>query len=200
MSWGGIALDPESQSSKIQSVNSSNHVNDSSASPSPDLGAIFDEHVAHEFIDHDVEATMKTMTAHPYVFNVATMTGGFGRAGVQNFYQKYFVGKMPADTQVSRISRTVGKERVVDELILSFTHDVPLEFMLPGIPPTGRKVELPHVVVMKFEGGKVAHEHIYWDQGSLLAQVGLLDPTQLPVVAAEPAQKLRHLSQDHAGG
>ena len=72
--------------------------------------------------------------------------------------------------------------------------------MLPGIPPTGRKVELPHVVVMKFEGGKVAHEHIYWDQGSLLAQVGLLDPTQLPVVAAEPAQKLRHLSQDHAGG
>ncbi len=102
---------------------------------------------------------------------------------------------MPADTKVVRVSRTVGSDQVVDELVLSFTHDVALDFMLPGIPPTGRTVVLPHVVVMKFERGKIAHEHIYWDQGSQLAQIGLLDPTRLPVVGAEQAKKLLAASQ-----
>ena len=71
---------------------------------------------------------------------------------------------MPDDTKFVRISRTIDKNQVVDELILSFTHDREIEFMLPGIPPTGKYVELPHVVVMKFNEGKIAHEHIYWDQ------------------------------------
>ena len=101
---------------------------------------------------------------------------------------------MPADTKVVPISRTVGKDQVVDELILSFTHDVPLECMLPGIPPTDKYVELPHVVVMKFEGDKIAHEHIYWDQASLLAQVGLLDSKKLPVIGVEEARRLRDLA------
>lgn len=160
-----------------------------------DLGAVFDKHVKHEFIDHDVEATMKTMVAEPYVHNVPTMIGGIGGKGVYDFYRNEFVGKMPADTKVTRVSRTVGKDQVVDELILSFTHDVPIDFMLPRIPPTGRFVELPHVVVMKFRGNKVEHEHIYWDQGSLLAQVGLLDPEKLPVTGREQARKLMELSQ-----
>ena len=155
------------------------------------LGATFDQHVKHEFVDHDVAATMRTMAAQPYVLNVATLTGGDGYDGVAQFYNKYFVGKMPADTKVVRISRTVGQDQVVDELILSFTHDVPLEFMLPGIPPTGKHVELPHVVVMKFDGGKIAHEHIYWDQACLLAQVGVLDAKALPIVGVEQARKLQ---------
>jgi carboxymethylenebutenolidase len=104
-----------------------------------DLGAIFYEHVKHEFVDHDVEATMKTMVEEPYVHNVPTMTGGVGRNGVYQFYKNHFVGKMPADTKVERISRTVGRDEVVDELMLSFTHDVPIDFMLPG-NPTYRKV------------------------------------------------------------
>jgi len=160
-----------------------------------DLGAVFDAHVKHEFVDHDVEATMRTMVAEPYVHNVSTLTGGVGNAGVRRFYKDHFVGKMPADTKVVPISRTVGENQVVDELILSFTHDVVLDFMLPGIPPTGRYVELPHVVVMKFEGDKIAHEHIYWDQASLLVQVGLLDPTHVPVVGAEQARRLRDLTE-----
>jgi carboxymethylenebutenolidase len=161
----------------------------------PDLGAVFDAHVRHEFVDRDVEATMRTMVAEPYVHNVPTLAGGVGNASVHRFYTDHFVGKMPADTKVVRVSRTVGKDQVVDELILSFTHDVELDFMLPGIPPTGKRVELPHVVVMKFQGGKIAHEHIYWDQGSLLAQVGLLDPKTLPVVGAEQARRLLELTQ-----
>lgn len=155
-----------------------------------DLGAIFDAHIKHEFVDHDVHATMNTMTSDPYVHNVPTLTGGDGHAGVMEFYRKHFVGKMPADTRIEQISRTVGEDQVVDELILYFTHDSPVDYMLPGIPPTGRKVAVPHVVVMKFEGEKIAHEHIYWDQACVLAQIGLLDPKELPAVGAEQAQAL----------
>ncbi len=155
-----------------------------------DLGAIFDAHVRHEFVDHDVAATMKTMAAEPYVHNVPTLSGGDGHAGVVDFYTHHFVGKMPADTRIERISRTVGRDQVVDELIMYFTHDCPIDYMLPGIPPTGRKVALPHVVVMKFKGGKVAHEHIYWDQACVLAQIGLLDPSKLPVTGAPQAEAL----------
>ena len=109
---------------------------------------------------------------------------------------------MPNDAQVTPISRTVGKDQVVDELIVSFTHDSPWDYLLPGVPPTGKRVELPHVVVMKFENGKVAHEHIYWDQASLLVQVGLLDPANLPVAGVEQARNLVAVAQrhrDHAG-
>lgn len=155
-----------------------------------DLGSVFDAHIKHEFIDRDVEATMRTMVEEPFLLHVPTLTGGAGRREVRQFYEQYFVGKWPADTTVSRMSRTVGEEQVVDELLLRFTHDVPLAFMLPGVQPTDKPVELPVVVVMKFENGKIAHEHIYWDQASLLVQVGLLDPRTLPVVGNEQARTL----------
>jgi carboxymethylenebutenolidase len=157
---------------------------------SDDPGAVFDAHVRAEFVERDVDATMATMTDAPYVTHVPVLTGGCGRDEVRRFYSSYFVGQWPADTQLKPISRTVGQGRVIDEFILSFTHDVEMPAMLPGVAPTGRKVELPHVVVMGIENGKVAHEHIYWDQGSLLAQVGLLDPAKLPVAGAEQARKL----------
>ncbi|TAJ22512.1 MAG: dienelactone hydrolase family protein, partial [Nitrospirae bacterium] len=140
--------------------------------------------------DHDVDATMRTMTDAPYLLHVPTMTGGMGASEVRRFYANYFVGKWPADTKVSQVSRMVDGDQVVDEIIVSFTHDKLLEFMLPGVSPTGKPVVLPLVVVMKFEGGKIAHEHIYWDQASLLAQVGLLDPQTLPITGAEQAERL----------
>jgi carboxymethylenebutenolidase len=161
------------------------------------LGDIFDEHVKYEFIDHDVEATMKTMVDEPIVHNVAVLTGGVGFDNVFNFYKNQFVGKMPDDTKITRISRTVGKDQVVDELILSFTHDIEIKSMLPGIPPTGKYVELPHVVVMKFEGNKILHEHIYWDQASLLVQIGLIDTKSLPVTGIEQARNLLKLSKSN---
>jgi carboxymethylenebutenolidase len=156
-----------------------------------DLGAVFDARVRHEFEDRDLAATMRTIVAEPYVYHVPTMTGGRGQAGVREFYGNHFIGKWPADTRVERVSRTVGADQVVDEFVLSFTHDSEIDVLLPGIAPTGRKVELPHVVVMRFEGGRIAHEHIYWDQASLLVQVGLLDPERLPAVGAEQARGLR---------
>jgi carboxymethylenebutenolidase len=154
------------------------------------LGALFDAHARAEFVDRDVEATMATMTGRPYVNHVPVMTGGFGREAVRRFHADHFIGKWPADTQVRPVSRTVGQGRVVDELLISFTHDVEMPAILPGVPPTGRRVELPFVVVMGVEDGKVTHEHIYWDQASLLVQVGLLDPEALPVAGIEQARKL----------
>jgi carboxymethylenebutenolidase len=157
------------------------------------LGAVFDKHIKCEFQDHDVDATMKTMVREPYVHHVPMLTGGRGYDEVYNFYKNHFVGKMPDDTKVERVSRTVGKDQVVDELILKFTHDREIEYLVPGIPPTGKYVELPHVVVMKFVGNKIAHEHIYWDQASLLAQIGLLDANNIPVKGIEESRKLQEL-------
>ena len=161
----------------------------------PNLGAIFDKHVKCEFEDHDIDATMKTMVKEPYVHHVPTLTGGIGYDGVYNFYKNDFVGKMLVDTKIVHVSRTVGKDQVVDELIISLTHDREIKVMLPAVPPTGKYVELPLVVVMKFDDNdKIAHEHIYWDQASLLAQIGLLDSKSLPIYGIEQTRKLLELS------
>jgi carboxymethylenebutenolidase len=170
-------------------------VNDDIHTREPNLSAVFDQHIKHEFEDHDVDATMETMTKEPYVHHVPVMTGGIGYDGVYNFYRNHFIGKMPNDIKIVRISRTVGKDQVVDELILSFTHDREIDFILPGVPPTGRYVEVACVVVMNFKDDKISHEHIYWDQASLLVQIGLLDPKLLPVTGQEQAKKLLELSQ-----
>ena len=155
-----------------------------------DPGAVFDAHVRAEFVERSVDATMATMNDAPYVTHVPVLTGGYGRDEVRHFYTNWFVGRWPADTEVTPVSRTVGQGRVIDELIVSFTHDREMPAILPGVAPTGRKVTLAHVVVMGIVDGKVTYEHIYWDQASLLVQVGLLDAETLPVVGAEHARKV----------
>ena len=155
-----------------------------------DIGAVFDAHVAAEFVDLDLDATMATMTDEPYVNHVPAMTGGVGREAVRSFYGQHFIGKWPVDIEITPVSRTVGDDQVVDELVLSFTHDIEMPQLLPGIAPTGRPVQLAFCVVVGFEDGKVAHEHIYWDQASLLVQVGLLDPADFPVTGAEQAENV----------
>jgi carboxymethylenebutenolidase len=146
--------------------------------------------VAAEFVDLDLDATMATMTDDPYVNHVPVMTGGVGREAVRTFYGRHFIGKWPADIDITPVSRTVGEAQVVDELVLSFTHDIEMPQLLPGVEPTGRHVRLAFCVVVAFEDGKVAHEHIYWDQASLLTQVGLLDPADFPVTGAEQAENV----------
>lgn len=127
-------------------------------SPPRDLGAVFDAHVGAEFVAQSVEATMATMAPEPYITHVPTLAGGTGRSQVERFYRDYFVRHWPADVKVDQLSRTIGATRVVDELIVSFTHDREMKAYLPGVAPTGRKVVLPHVVVMGFDGeGRVAY-------------------------------------------
>jgi carboxymethylenebutenolidase len=155
-----------------------------------DLGAIFDEHVRAEFELRDADAAVATMTDDPYLNHVPVATGASGRVALHDFYRDFFIPSWAADTAVEPISRTVGDGLVVDELRVRFTHSRPLPFMLPGVSPTGRRVELPHVVVVGFEYGKVAYEHVYWDQATLLVQLGLLDPATVPALGVEQARKV----------
>jgi carboxymethylenebutenolidase len=157
-----------------------------------DLGAVFDAHVANEFEARDLDATMATMVDEPYVTHVPTLAGGVGAEEVRHFYGAHFIGTWPDDVTINRVSRTVGADRVVDEMVMEFTHDRVMDTFLPGLAPTGRPVRLPVVVVAGFVDGKVASEHIYWDQASLLVQVGALDGSGLPVSGAEQAAKLLH--------
>jgi carboxymethylenebutenolidase len=155
-----------------------------------DLGEVFDEHLRAEFEAHDAGATMATMSARPHLYHLPTMLGGNDRDEIFRFYRDHFVTKWPKDTVAHRISRTVGHDQVVDELVMEFTHDTPLDPLLPGVAPSGKHVLLPVVVVVGFRDGKVAHEHIYWDQACLLKQVGLLRDSNLPVTGVEQALNL----------
>jgi carboxymethylenebutenolidase len=163
-------------------------------SAGPDLGAIFDEHVASEFATKDIDATMRTMVPEPYVWHVPALTGASGGDAVRQFYVSQFIGHTPQDAVLRPISRTVSSDRVIDEFVLEFTHDSEVPFMLPGVPPTGHRVRIPTVVVMGFDGDKVSYEHIYWDQASVLVQVGLLDRSTLPVAGVEEADRLLELA------
>jgi carboxymethylenebutenolidase len=162
-----------------------------------ELSGLFDAHVATEFVAKDAEAAIATMTESPTVVHVPVLTGGRGRDELLAFYRDWFIPSWPDDVEMVPLSRTVDGERVVAEFIVRFTHTREMPYWLPGIPPTGRAVEVPHVVIMGFEGDKVAYEHIYWDQASVLAQIGLLDPAGLPVAGAEQAERLLALADPH---
>jgi carboxymethylenebutenolidase len=155
-----------------------------------DLIALWDAHCRYEFETRDVDATMATMVTEPYVNHIPTMTGGVGHDQLKRFYEYHFVGVNPPDFRLTPISRTVGASSVVDEFIMHFTHTTEMDWILPGVPPTGRAVEVPTVAIVKFEGDKLVHEHIYWDQASVLVQIGLLDPAGLPVAGVETARKV----------
>jgi carboxymethylenebutenolidase len=133
---------------------------------------------------------MKTMVAEPYVNHVPTMTGGVGHTQLKRFYQHHFIPKCPQDTRLVPISRTIGADRIVDEMLFCFTHDIEIDWMLPGVKPTGKYVEIPLVAIVNFRGDKLYHEHIYWDQASVLVQIGLLDPKSLPTAGIETAKKI----------
>jgi carboxymethylenebutenolidase len=161
-----------------------------SVGPRFDLEALWERHLWFEFDRRDPEGTMTTMVADPVNMNVPVMTGGVGHDGVLRYYREQFLGQMPADCRVVPVSRVVGSDRLVDEHLLCFTHDRVMDAMLPGLAPTGKYVELAMVVIVQFRGDKVAGEHIYWDQASLLAQVGALDPGRLPIGGRDNARKL----------
>src|ERR1700681_2180808 len=158
--------------------------------PPADLSRLWEEHTNHEFVTRDTESTLDTMVEEAYVNHVPTMTGGFGKAALREFYSRDFIPSMPPDTTLTPVSRTIGENQLVDEMIFSFTHTQEIPWMLPGIPPTHRRVEIPLVAIVRFREGKLAHEHIYWDQASVLKQIGLLTDPSLPVCGGEAVQKV----------
>ena len=156
-----------------------------------DLARLWAEHTEHEFATRDTEATLATMVEDAYVNHVPVLTGGVGKDALRRFYSADFIPTMPPDTKLTPVSRTVGEDQLVDEMIFSFTHTQEMPWMLPGIAPTNRYVEVALVAIVRFRDGKLAHEHIYWDQASVLKQIGLLTDPALPVFGAESARKVR---------
>jgi carboxymethylenebutenolidase len=155
-----------------------------------DLAALWEEHIRHEFDTRSTDDTLATMVADAYVDHVPVLTGGRGQAELRQFYATHFIPRMPPDMEMVPVSRTIGTDQLVDEMVIKFTHSLEMDWMLPGIAPTGRRVEVALVVIVRFRDGKLAHEHIYWDQASVLAQLGLIDPATLPVATAESARKV----------
>jgi carboxymethylenebutenolidase len=158
------------------------------------LSKLWDQHVGAEFGAHDADQAVATMTPEAYVNEIPLMIGARGRNEVRDFYANHFVSQIPPDTEIVPVSRTIGQGRVVDELVVRFTHSIRLDWILPGIAPTGKRVEVPVVAIIQFEGDKISHEHLYWDQASVLVQIGLLDRT-LPVRGGEIAAQLLNSTQ-----
>jgi carboxymethylenebutenolidase len=154
------------------------------------LSQLWEEHVRYEFSTRNTEDTLATMTEDAYVNHIPVLTGGVGKNRLREFYSKRFIPQMPPDTEMTPVSRTIGEDQIVDEMIFKFTHTIPMDWMLPGIGPTGKRVEVPLVAIVRFRDGKLAHEHIYWDQASVLVQIGLIDPAKLPVAGVETARKV----------
>ena len=154
-----------------------------------ELAQLWEEHIRHEFQTGDTEATVDTMVEDAYVNHIPVLTGGVGKTALRHFYATHFIPKMPPDLEMVPLSRTIGSDQLVEELVLKFTHTIEIDWMLPGVAPTGRRVEVPLVAIVQFRDGKVAHEHIYWDQASVLVQLGLIDSAKLPVAGVESAKK-----------
>src|SRR5881394_3234324 len=154
------------------------------------LRKLWEDHVRYEFSTRSTDDTLATMVDDAYVNHIPVLTGGSGRDELHEFYSKHFIPQMPPDTEMTAVSRTIGEDQLVDEMIFKFTHTMRMDWMLPGISPTGKRVEVPLVAIVRFRGDKLAHEHIYWDQASVLVQLGLLDPNNLPVAGIESARKV----------
>jgi carboxymethylenebutenolidase len=154
------------------------------------LSDLWEEHMKAEFVTRSADDAVAAMVEDAHVNHVPVMTGGVGREQVREFYRTSFIPQMPPDLQIIPISRTIGTERVVDEMVVTATHSVQMDWLLPGLPPTGKRMEIALVAIVTFRAGKLASEHIYWDQASVLVQLGLLDSRTLPVAGAESAQKV----------
>jgi hypothetical protein len=112
----------------------------------------------------------------PSVTYIPTLTGGSTASDLQNFYSNHFLTSSPTSLRMKLLSRTTGVDRIIDEFLLSFTHTHPIPWLLPSIPRTNKPVQVPMVSVVAVRGGQLVSERVYWDQASVLVQIGLLDP------------------------
>ena len=166
------------------------HANANLSPPQETLSQLWEDHVRYEFSTRNTEDTLATMVEDAYVNHIPVLTGGVGRDELREFYSKRFIPQMPPDTEMIPVSRTIGNDQLVDEMVFKFTHTIHMDWLLPGIAPTGKRVEVPLVAIVRFREGKLAHEHIYWDQASVLVQLGLIDTSKLPVAGVESARKV----------
>jgi carboxymethylenebutenolidase len=148
------------------------------STPTPDQQAMlatWQQHTYAEFMLRDADAALATMTENPYVFLISSGTARVGRAAVHEFYANHFLPKIPADLELTSLSQTFGSNRIVEEMVMRFTHSIEMDWLLPGLRPTDRRAEFVLAAIIQFDVGKMAHEHLYWDQATVLSQMGVLD-------------------------
>ena len=138
------------------------------------LEQLWADHLAGEFTTKDVEATLATMVDDASVNHVPVNTGGRGKDELRAFYRDVFIPSWPDDLKMTPVNRIVGDGQLMDELHLTFTHSKPMNWFLPHVPPTHKRVDIDIVVVVQFRGDKLSCERIYWDHATVLRQVGLL--------------------------
>jgi carboxymethylenebutenolidase len=154
------------------------------------ITGLWETHLASEFAHKDPEEAIGTMTENPRVTIVPSMIGGSGRDEMRTFYSKHFLNQLPPDLEVIPVSRTIGETRIVDELVLKFTHSLQMDWVLPNIPATNKRIEFAMVAIVHVEGDKIASENLYWDTATILRQAGLLPDPKLPVLGAESARNM----------
>ncbi|KAL0259518.1 hypothetical protein SLS55_005255 [Diplodia seriata] len=175
-----------------------------------DIETVWEENEEHKFRTPNSAKLLSTMTdlRKPHVTFTPTMTGAKGKEDLARFYNEYFLPSIspradpPTGLKTRLISRTIGVDRIVDELLISFKHVQSMPWILPGIPPTNLPVEIVLVNIVALRGAKIYSEHVYWDQAAVLVQVGLLDiedvpehwrkkgVKELPIVGEESARKV----------
>jgi carboxymethylenebutenolidase len=153
--------------------------------------ATWQQHTYAEFVLKDADAALATMVENPYVFMISSGTARVGRAAVREFYDNHFLPQIPPDLEIPSLSQTFGDNRLVEEMVIRFTHSIEMDWIFSGLQPTGRTAEFIAGVI-QFEGGKVAQEHLYWDQATLLSQMGVLDHP-LAAGGVDSAQQLLRL-------
>ena len=151
---------------------------------------LWEQHLRYEFQTRDADATIRTMVPGAYVNHVPVMTGGTGSDALREFYSRYFIPQMPPDIFPTPVSQTIGPARIVEEAVYKFTHSLAMDWLLPGVPPTGKPIEIGVVGIIQFRDGKIASEHLFWDQATVLVQLGLIDAARLPTLGAESARRL----------
>jgi carboxymethylenebutenolidase len=165
-------------------------MSESLASAEKSITSLWDKHLESEFAHKSPEAALATMTDNPRVTIVSTMVGGRGKEELHTFYARHFLNQLPPDLEVTSLSRTVGTSRVVDELVLKFTHSIQMDWVLPGVPPTGKYIEFAMVVVVYMEGDRISAENLYWDTATIMRQAGLITDSKLPILGAEHARNM----------
>jgi carboxymethylenebutenolidase len=153
--------------------------------------AVWQQHTYAEFALKDADAALATMTENLDVFLISCGVRRAGRAVVHDFYAHHFLSNIPPDLELTSLSQTFGNDRIVEEMLIRFTHTIDMDWLLPGVRPTGGRAELLLAGIIQFQDGKVAHEHLYWDHATLLSQLGVLDHPLAAAGVGSAAQLLK---------
>lgn len=149
-----------------------------------ELERVWDEHREASIVRRDLAASLAQLAAEPSVRHLPAMTGAAGRRGVERFYAEEFLPHLPGDLVLARMSRTVDRFRLVDEMTVSFTHDRELPWLLPGVSPAGRRAEVLAIAIVGFERGRIRSQRIHWDHATLARQLGIPGPAAAGTGAA----------------